>query len=76
MDINETVEIKYNPKMDEQQEEEVGGLCLKIKSQAIRETDGRICAERHNMKELFNKAIAEAFYKGLEVGKSNGSNSC
>lgn len=73
MEINKTIEVKYRPAIDKNQFDNMRALCVKIKFQTINEPDQRICAEIDNMRKLFNKAIKESFYKGMEIGKESNS---
>jgi len=73
MEINRSVEVKYNPVMDKDQFDKMRDLCVKIKYQALNEPDQRICAEIDNMRKLFSYAIKEAFYKGIQTEKDESS---
>ncbi len=70
MEINKTVTINYRPIMDKNQFDTMRALCFKIKAASTNKSvDCRICVEVDDMRVLFNKAIKEAFYQGLEIGK-------
>lgn len=71
MEMNKTTTVSYRPVIDKNQFDNMRALCVKIKYQTINEVDGRICAEIDNMRKLFNAAVEEAFYKGVEIGKED-----